>query len=137
MATAEELLQAFDDVISDGVRRGMMHNIVEDERLDGRSITVQGKSLVNFGSCSYLGLETHPALKAGVIEAVERYGTQFSSSRAYVSAPAYAEPEEGLSALFGRPTILTPSTTLGHFATLPTVVDSDDVFVLDHQVHHS
>jgi 7-keto-8-aminopelargonate synthetase-like enzyme len=137
MAKAEDMKQAFDEVISDGVRRGLLHNIAEDERLDGRVITLHGREVVNFGSCSYLGLETHPALKAGVIDAVERYGTQFSSSRAYLSAPAYAEAEAGLSELFGRPTILTPSTTLGHFAALPTIVDSDDVFILDHQVHHS
>src|SRR4051794_7628503 len=137
MATAEELLQAFDDVISDGVRRGMMHNTVEDERLDGRLITVHGRRLVNFGSCSYLGLETHPALKAGVVEAVERFGTQFSSSRAYLSAPAYAAAEGALSTLFGRPTLITPSTTMGHVAALPTLLGAKDVLIMDHQVHHS
>src|SRR5688572_7916867 len=87
MAKADDLLQAFDEVISDGVRRGMLHNVVEDDRLDGRLVTLGGRHVVNFGSCSYLGLETHPALRAGVIDAVERFGTQFSSSRAYLSAP--------------------------------------------------
>jgi 7-keto-8-aminopelargonate synthetase-like enzyme len=137
MAKAEEIKQAFDEVISDGVRRGMLHNVAEDERLDGRMITLRGRPLVNFGSCSYLGLETHPAMRAGVVDAVQRYGTQFSSSRAFLSAPAYAEAEAALTALFGRETILTPSTTMGHFAALPTVIDSGDVLLLDHQVHHS
>lgn len=137
MAKAEELKQAFDEVISDGVRRGMLHNVAEDERLDGRMITLRGQRLVNFGSCSYLGLETHPAMRDGVIDAVERYGTQFSSSRAFLSAPAYGAAERALTALFGRETILTPSTTLGHLAALPTVVESGDVLLLDHQVHHS
>ena len=73
MATAEQLLQAFDDVISDGVRRGMLHNEAQDDRLDGRTVTVNGRRLVNFGSCSYLGLETHPAMKAAVIDATERW----------------------------------------------------------------
>ena len=137
MAKAEEIKQAFDEVISDGVRRGMLHNVAEDERLDGRTILLRGRRLVNFGSCSYLALETHPAMRAGVIDAVERYGTQFSSSRAFLSAPAYAGAERALAALFGRETILTPSTTLGHLAALPTVVESGDVLLLDHQVHHS
>jgi 7-keto-8-aminopelargonate synthetase-like enzyme len=137
MARAEEIKQAFDEVITDGVRRGMLHNLAEDERLDGRTVTVHGRPLVNFGSCSYLGLETHPAMRAGVIDAVERYGTQFSSSRAFLSAPAYGAAERALTALFGRETILTPSTTLGHLAALPTVVESGDVLLLDHQVHHS
>jgi 7-keto-8-aminopelargonate synthetase-like enzyme len=137
MARAEEIKQAFDEVISDGVRRGMLHNVAEDDRLDGRTITLQGRPLVNFGSCSYLGLETHPAMRAGIIDAVERYGSQFSSSRAFLSAPAYAAAESALTALFGRETILTPSTTLGHLAALPTIVESGDVLLLDHQVHHS
>ncbi|HET9519320.1 MAG TPA: hypothetical protein VFO77_16475 [Actinoplanes sp.] len=137
MARAEELKQAFDEVITDGVRRGMLHNLAEDERLDGRTVTVHGRRLLSFGSCSYLGLETHPAMRAGVVDAVERYGTQFSSSRAFLSAPAYGDAERALAAVFGRETILTPSTTLAHLAALPTLVESGDVLLLDHQVHHS
>ncbi|MFI6132657.1 hypothetical protein [Micromonospora sp. NPDC051141] len=137
MPTAEELLQTFDEIISDGVRRGMLHRIAEDDRLDGRTVTLGGHRLVNFGSCSYLGLETHPMLRAAVAEAVDRYGTQFSSSRAYLSAPAYEAAEQTLGELFGRPTVITPSTTMGHLATMPTLVASSDLLVLDHQVHHS
>ncbi len=137
MATADDLLQAFDDVITGGVRRGMLHNAAEDEHLDGRIVTVDGQRLINFGSCSYLGLETHPVLKAAVMDATARYGTQFSSSRAYLSAPAYAEAEATLSGLFGRPTLITPSTTMGHIAAVPTVIGAGDALILDHQVHHS
>src|SRR3954469_297049 len=137
MANAEQVLQAVDDVISDGARRGMLHSDAEDAELDGRIITVEGQRLVSFGSCSYLGLEVHPELRAGVIDAVQRFGTQFSSSRAYVSPPRYAEAEELLSGLFGRPTVITPSTTMGHIATMPTILGPDDVLILDHQVHNS
>ncbi|MFB9449531.1 aminotransferase class I/II-fold pyridoxal phosphate-dependent enzyme [Dactylosporangium vinaceum] len=137
MAKADDMLQALDELISDGVRRGLVHNTAEDERLDGRLITVGGAPMVNFGSCSYLGLETHPALKAGVIDAVERFGTQFSSSRAYLSSPGYPIVEDALAQLFGRPTILAPSTSMGHLAAMPVVIGGDDVLLLDHQVHHS
>jgi 7-keto-8-aminopelargonate synthetase-like enzyme len=137
MATPEELLTAVDEVISDGVRRGLLHNDVEDEVLDGRHITVLDRRLVNFGSCSYLGLETDPRLKAAVHDAVDRYGTQFSSSRAYASAPLYRVAEESLADLFGRPTIITPSTSMGHIATMPTLITGRDALLLDHQVHHS
>nr|WP_231134844.1 aminotransferase class I/II-fold pyridoxal phosphate-dependent enzyme [Motilibacter deserti] len=115
----------------------MLHAAAEDAHLDGRTITVGGQRLVSFGSCSYLGLEVHPQLKAGVVDAVERFGTQFSSSRAYVSPPRYAEAEQLLSTLFGRPTVITPSTTMGHIATLPTILGPDDALILDHQVHNS
>ena len=137
MATAEDFLTAVDEVISDGIRRGLLHNDVEDEVLDGRSITVAGRRLVNFGSCSYLGLETDPRLKAAVRHAVDRHGTQFSASRAYVSAPLYRVAEAELAELFGRPVIVTPSTSIAHIATMPTLIGSRDVLVLDHQAHHS
>jgi hypothetical protein len=39
MATFDELLQATEEVLSDGARRGAMHNLAEDERLDGRTVT--------------------------------------------------------------------------------------------------
>ncbi|HLM05549.1 MAG TPA: hypothetical protein VK402_10225 [Blastococcus sp.] len=137
MATPEELLTAVDEVISDGVRRGLLHNDVEDDVLDGRHITVHGRRLVNFGSCSYLGLETEPRMKAAVHEAVDRFGTQFSSSRTYASAPLYRTAEEELAEVFGRPVIVAPSTSVGHIATMPTLMGSRDTLVLDHQVHNS
>ena len=137
MPTPEELLTAVDEVVTDGVRRGLLHNDVEDEVLDGRHITIAGRRLVNFGSCSYLGLETDPRLKAAVKDAVDRYGTQFSSSRAYASAPLYRTVEDELAALFGRPVIVTPSTSIGHVATMPTLISGRDALLLDHQVHHS
>ena len=137
MATAEELLDAVDEVMSDGVRRGMLHSSLDDEQLDGRHVTIDGRRLVNLGSCSYLGLETHPRMKAAVHEAVDRYGTQFSSTRAYAAPPLYREAEEVLATLFGRPAVLTPSTSLGHLAAMPTLIGSHDVLLLDHQVHAS
>jgi 7-keto-8-aminopelargonate synthetase-like enzyme len=137
VTSVDEQLDAIAEVVSDGVRRGMVHNVAEDERLDGRTVTVHGQRLVNFGSCSYLGLETHSAIKAGVVAAVERFGSQFSSSRAYLSAPGYTEAEPLLGQLFGRPTLVTPSTTTGHLAALPTLLGSKDALILDHQVHHS
>jgi 7-keto-8-aminopelargonate synthetase-like enzyme len=137
LATSDDLLDAVDEVLSDGVRRGMLHNHVEDDVLDGRHLTIEGRRMINFGSCSYLGLETHPALRAGVRDAVDRYGTQFSSSRGYASAPLYREVEEDLADLFGRPVVVTPSTSMGHIAAMPTLIGSRDVLLLDHQVHHS
>src|SRR4051812_31882895 len=137
MATAEDFLTAVDEVTSDGVRRGLLHNDVEDDVLDGRHVTVLGRRLVNFGSCSYLGLETDPRLKAAVRDAVDRFGTQFSSSRAYASSPLYRIAEDSLSTLFGRPTVITPSTSMGHIAAMPALITGRDALLLDHQVHHS
>ena len=50
-------------------------------------------------------------MRDAVIDAVTRYGTQFSSSRAYLSSPQYNELEPLLDEMFG-----------GH-----VLVDADDV----------
>jgi hypothetical protein len=40
-------------------------------------------------------------MKEATVDAVMRYGTQFSSSRAYMSSPQYVELEALLSEMFG------------------------------------
>jgi len=109
----------------------------EDDRLDGRTVRVQGRSMRNFCSCSYLGLELDPRLIEGAIDATRRFGTQFAVSRAFLSAPQYSELEALLAEITGGPTLVLPSTTLANAAALPALVDECDAVVLDQQVHMS
>lgn len=74
---------------------------------------------MNFSSCGYTGLEMHPALKAAVAEAVHRYGTQFSTTRTFLSSPQYPAAEVALTEMFGRPTAISASTNM---STIPTLV---------------
>jgi len=118
--------------------RGLLHCVAQDERLDGRTITVGAKPLVHFGSCSYLGLETDARLKASACEAILRYGTQFSSSRAYVSAPLYAEFEALFARLVGgHPLVVAPTTSLAHQSALPVLIGERDCVLYDANVHQS
>ena len=110
---------------------------VEDESLDGKHVTVYGKKLIHFGSCGYLGLEYDERLKAGAIQAIERFGTQFSCSRAYLSLPLYEEVEDKLAKMYGYPALLAPSCTLGHISNIPVLCTPKDAIILDHQVHTS
>ena len=132
-----KFIKTLDEIMSTGLKHGLIQQFTEDEVLTGRTFHVQGEELLNFGSCSYLGLEYHPALKAGAADALQRFGTQFSSSRAYMSVGLYRELEERLEALFGQPAMVTASTTLGHLATLPIIVGDDDAVIIDLQVHSS
>lgn len=110
----------------------------EDESFNGRNITLNGKEYINYGSCSYLGLETSPILKEGAIKAIENYGTQFSSSRSFVSCGLYEELESLLSIIFNsKPVLLATSTSMAHITTLPVVVGPDDLVLCDQQAHFS
>ncbi|MGA9521719.1 MAG: bifunctional aminotransferase class I/II-fold pyridoxal phosphate-dependent enzyme/GNAT family N-acetyltransferase [Myxococcaceae bacterium] len=134
---SSEFLDTVYDVLNTGRQNRAMFQYADDLPADGKNIMVDGERLLSFGSCSYLGLETDPRLKEGVIKAVERFGTQFSCSRGYVSTPLYKNVEEQISELFGAPTLATPTTTLGHLAAIPVLVNEHDAIILDHQVHAS
>lgn len=137
MAKTSDLLRCVDTMISEAAAQGLLQLSVEDHALEGCSVTLAGRRVESFGSCSYLALEQDERLRQGVIEAVMRYGTQFSSSRTYMSAPAYEELESLLGQLFGRPVLVTPSTSLGHLAALPVLIGEKDAVLVDQQAHHS
>jgi 7-keto-8-aminopelargonate synthetase-like enzyme len=118
--------------------RGLVCQFAEDERFDGRTLTLKGQRRINFGSCSYLGLETDARLKTAACEAVLRYGVQFSSSRAYVATPLYETLEDLLSEMAGGArVVLAPTTSLAHLGALPVLVGERDAVLYDSQLHAS
>ncbi|MEO0898890.1 MAG: aminotransferase class I/II-fold pyridoxal phosphate-dependent enzyme [Bacteroidota bacterium] len=130
-------LALVDQTISYAVASGVLHQYTEDEGLNGRTITVRGMEVVNFGSCSYLGLEQDERMKMAAIEAIRKYGVQFSSSRAYMSIGLYKQLEHEVEKIFGGHAIVSPSVTMAHLSAIPVIVEENDVVILDHQVHTS
>lgn len=116
---------------------GIVHCKAEDKEVDLRHITVDGQKMLYFGSCGYLSLEKHPALTSAAIDAIKSHGTQFASSRAYVSSVFYEEAEELFKKMYGRPGLLLQSLTLGHITNLPLLVGDDDAVIIDIQAHDS
>jgi 7-keto-8-aminopelargonate synthetase-like enzyme len=131
----EQIIEIVDQIFTSARDLGVSQVVAQDEELDGRHIRINGVDVLNFSSCSYLGLELDPRLKAGVIEASQRYGTQFSSSRAYVSVGLYTELENLLGKIFNQPVIMCPSVTLAHLSNIPVLIGDSDAIILDAQVH--
>lgn len=106
---------------------------------DGRTLRLEpdGREVLSFATCSYLGLDRDPRLGLAAIAAIDRFGVSFSASRCFVTSPLYGEAEDLLAEVFGRPVVLTGSTTLAHGAALPILLSSRDVVLYDRQVHHS
>ncbi len=134
---ASEMQKTIYDVMKLGRSNGMLHQLPDDTPLDGKHLKLGGREVLTFGSCSYLGLEMDPRIREGVRRAVDRWGTQFSSSRAYMSAPPYGELEEKLSTIFGGHTLSVSTTTLGHISCIPVICHEKDAILLDRMVHHS
>lgn len=134
-ASKNNPIDPIEEILNNAISKGILHLNTENEVFDGRSIKVNRTDLINFGSCSYLGLETDNRIKNGIIETTLQYGSQFSSSRTYVSCGLYVELESLLNKVFGAYTLVGPSTSLTHIGAIPVIVDNNDAIIMDQQVH--
>lgn len=133
-----KFVNTIDECLTNGVKNGIFQVTLEDDTLNGREVTIDGKRVINFGSCSYLGLEVDDRLKQGAIDATLRYGTQYSSSRLFSACNLYEELEDLFYKIFNNnPAVLAATTTLSHVGALPILVEDSDLVILDHQVHGS
>lgn len=133
----KSFVDTVNQIIEHAKGEGIIHHTTSDTELKENFLTIENRKVINFGSCSYLGLEFSPAVKNAAIEAIKNYGTQFSSSRAYVSPLYYEQLENKLSQIFDAPTVVTPTTTLGHIAAIPVLISDNDAIIVDHQAHSS
>jgi 7-keto-8-aminopelargonate synthetase-like enzyme len=134
----DRLLRRFYELADEARSRGLSRRILQDSDLsDPAFITLDGARLVNFTSCCYLGINTDPRLKEGAIDAVQRFGTSYSSSPAYSALPLYEELEERMSRITGAPVVLAPTTTLMHLAALPLLIRAGDRVLVDAYCHAS
>jgi len=104
---------------------------------NGRTVNLNGQALLNFGSCGYMSLETHPELRRGAHDAIDVYGTQFSFSRVLLQCPLYVELESALEQITGRPAVVGASTSLVHQAAFPLLIQDGDSIIIDQFAHAS
>jgi 8-amino-7-oxononanoate synthase len=102
-------------------------------------INIDGCELLNFSSNDYLGLATHPKLKAAASEATEKFGTGSGASRLISgSLLPHHELEEALAHLKNTEAALSFSsgyaTALG---VIPALLGKEDIIILDKLVHAS
>ncbi|NQY09832.1 MAG: aminotransferase class I/II-fold pyridoxal phosphate-dependent enzyme [Flavobacteriales bacterium] len=134
----QSFVDSIDTSLYSGVRNGIFHLYTQDtEPLDGRSIRVTGHDVINLGSCSYMGLETDDRLKQGVIDALNQYGTQMTSSRSYLSSGNYLELEDLMCQIFEANVQISATTTLGHMSAMPLFISSVDAVIIDQRAHAS
>ncbi|MGZ5243478.1 MAG: aminotransferase class I/II-fold pyridoxal phosphate-dependent enzyme, partial [Bacteroidia bacterium] len=130
-------LDTIDELIQDAQKRGVVHLFTDGDHLTGRELQINGRDLLNFGTCGYLGLEMQEELKEGAIDFTHRYGTQFSVSRTYVTSGTNVELETLLGKIYNKPVIVSSATSTSHIAVIPTIVRDNAAVILDQQVHMS
>lgn len=115
-----------------------LKDLVVDEVDAQRTMLVDGKRVINFGSDSFLGLDQDPRVQEALIRGVKQWGTHNGASRAFSSVRANAIAEEKLAAWLGTPAVLIyPSVTLANMGAIPGLVGKRDLLVVDEQAHNS
>jgi 7-keto-8-aminopelargonate synthetase-like enzyme len=116
---------------------------------DGKRVQLtDGSDAVEFVSCSYLGLETHPDLIAAATEAMNRFGLHFSTSRNRGRPPYLRELEDLLSVIYGGAQVAAfTSVSNVHLGLLPLlgagalpsypVADAGVAFLVEKTAHAS
>ena len=97
------------------------------------------QQVLMFGSNNYLGLTTHPEVKAAAIEAINHYGTGCSGSRMLNGTmDLHVRLEEALAAFMRRESALVFGTGFQtNFGALSTIAQKGDVIVADRNIHAS
>ena len=127
--------QVIERTVGIGVEEGVLWRTSSSSA--SRHVCVANHPFLNFGTCSYLGLHIRSELMNGAIDAIQRFGTQFSSSRVYNACNLYSELESGLEQMTGRSVAVAASTTLLHMAAIPVLVGDTDLVIIDQFAHAS
>src|SRR5207244_2048345 len=115
-----------------------LKDVVVEEMGPNREIRVNGRTVINIGSDSFLGLDQDPRVKEAVIRGVREWGTHNGASRAFSSVQANIEAEEKLARWLGtEAALIYPSVTLANVGAIPGLVGRQDLLVVDEQAHNS
>jgi 7-keto-8-aminopelargonate synthetase-like enzyme/predicted N-acyltransferase len=129
-------LDTIDELFSNAKEKGIMHLEMDSNSAD-KYLEIGGRRMLNFGTCSYMGLELDERLRKGAMEAAWENGTLFSVSRGYLSSSINTQLEGLISEIYSCPVLVYSSTSLAHISLVPSLIRERDAIILDQQVHMS
>jgi 8-amino-7-oxononanoate synthase len=134
----EQRIKAFGDA-RQLIAQGLYQYFRPLESEQGTTVVVNGRTLLMFGSNSYLGLTNHPKVKEAAARALAKYGTGCAGSRFLNGTiDLHVECEERLAAFVGKPAALLYSTGFQvNQGVISTLVGRGDYVVLDRLDHAS
>jgi 7-keto-8-aminopelargonate synthetase-like enzyme len=104
-----------------------------------RTVQLEGRSLVYFGGCGYLGLAHHPRVVAELAEGAKRFGVSAGASRETTgNCVAYDELEQQLALRLEVPAaLLTPEGYTANFVAAQALARERRVALVDDRSHPS
>jgi len=109
------------------------------QSMDGeRRIRFGDRTVINFGSDSFLGLDQDPRVQDAIAAGVKKWGAHNGSSRAFCSVQANVDAEARLARWLGvEDTLIFPSVTLANVGLIPAVAGGHDLLIVDRLAHNS
>ncbi|HET6443518.1 MAG TPA: pyridoxal phosphate-dependent aminotransferase family protein [candidate division Zixibacteria bacterium] len=106
---------------------------------EGTEVTFEGRRIIMIGSNNYLGLTTHPKVRAAAIDAIKKYGTSCTGSRFLNGTLAlHEELERRLAAFVGKESALVFSTGMQvNLGAISALVGPNDYVIIDKDNHAS
>lgn len=104
----------------------------------GASALIEGRSVVNFASYDYLGLNGHPEITEAVAEAAAEWGTSVSASRITAGErQAHRDLEQDLAALYqAEDAVVFVSGHATAISTIATLLGPRDLIIHDSLIHN-
>ena len=126
-----------DHILSALARQSLRRELRIIDETEGTLIRMGNRELVNFASNDYLGLSQHPAVRQAAKEAIDHFGVGSGASRLITGSTAlHAHLEEQLAILKSTEAALVfGSGYAAAVGTIPNVVTSDDIIILDKLSH--
>lgn len=141
---SDALVSNADPVWQAAADNGLIDIVVDHESNDRLVLPDSGHAFANMVSCSYLGLNRHPTVLEGVVEAVRETGTiELMTSTTRIRPSIQARLEEELNDLFGAQTLLAVTCTAVTAGVLPLLASGHlapggpRVMVFDRFAHFS
>lgn len=106
---------------------------------EGTEADYRGHRLIMCGSNNYLGLTTHPKVRAAAVEAIRKYGTSCTGSRFLNGTlEMHEQLEHELAEWVGKEAALVFSTGMQtNLGTISALISRNDVVILDKDDHAS
>ena len=118
---------------------GLYRQLRTIEKTDGRTITIDGKSYLNFCSNNYLGLANHPRIIEAAQKATAEYGAGAASSRLISGNTILHEKLERKIAEFKKreAAIVFPTGFMANLGVMTALLDEKDTVIIDRLDHAS
>lgn len=125
--------------VKDAKESGIYPYFIPLDENEGTEVIYEGKSVIMCGSNNYLGLTTHPKVRAAASDAIDRYGTSCTGSRFLNGNMTLHEKLEAeLADWVGKEASLVFSTGMQvNLGTISALVGRSDIVILDKEDHAS